>query len=136
MANSGETYCVPLGNRYTLELHNYWKTKIVPKIQNIHVDLYYRYDSWLLDPNSTLTTKDVDDFADLIIKIQKSYYANDDFYKCIQKISPFENKLWDRSDTKYRNIFPVDPYYEYVFVGALWLKLGAIASALALIYEI
>ena len=105
---------------------------IVPKIRDIHVDLYYRYDSWLLDPNSTLSSKDVDDFADLIIKIQKTYYHSVDFYKCIQKISPFENKLWERTTTKYRSVYPVDPYYEYVFLGTRKLAIGFVFSAFAL----
>lgn len=74
-----DSYCIPLANQLWKNLHLMFKERIAPKIQDIHVDFYMRYDMWLHDRNSSVQVQDIEDFSRVVNSLQKSYMRDEKY---------------------------------------------------------
>lgn len=66
-----------MGDNYWITLHRIFRDKIAPFIQNIHVDFYHRYDTWLVEPNSTVPVANVKEFLDAVSTIHTRYFIDE-----------------------------------------------------------
>ena len=97
--NSGATsHCPPIADAAWALIHTYYSENIVPYIGDIHRDLYFRYDMWLHDSNSTLPKENVEDFAQVIHEMQEKFIRDQDYRTCLKKISPFIQRDWAASE--------------------------------------
>ena len=126
-----------------IDVHLFFRDVIAPKIRHMHVDNYFRHDTWRLDPNSTVTEKDMNDFSELMRAWHATYHVNPEFSECIETISPWnpERRYWENERLKFRPVYPIDVYYEYEFVGpdadhskaAIRLAVGTVVTLVAFV---
>ena len=113
--NSGTTsYCLPIANQDWKDLHAAFKSLIAPYIQDIHVDFYNRYDRWIFDPNSTLTTSLLEQFSISVQNFQRIYIRDGSYSDCMDKISPFSQRKFINSDFNFTAKVDEFPYYFYL----------------------
>ena len=97
--NSGTiSHCPPIADATWQAIHTYYSDEIVPYIEDIHRDLYFRYDMWLHDSNSTLPKQNAEDLAQAIHEMQETFIRDEDYRTCLKKISPFTQREWAASE--------------------------------------